>query len=309
MALLLSSALTIYGQKNAPLSLWNATAQKEAILDFVAAVCDEEGKDFVPVAERLAVFDFDGTVGCEKPDYMEVIVAVNQLCNSAQQNPALLRDPLYKAACDQQLDYINDNVWEAILTAFLNYPQSDYVDSVATFISTHSHPKFNLLYSKTYYAPMLQLIRYLRAHDFKVYLCSGSEQGFVRSYGVNHLGFSPAETIGSTVSLSYDSLGPGDYALTRTNAFLNPEPEHSGKAILIRNRIGIQPILAFGNSSGDLEMLSYTQSNQHRNLELILIHNDSREYVYEHKEFQQRAKEEGWQLVPMKENFKRIFPK
>ncbi|MEM0997968.1 MAG: HAD family hydrolase [Bacteroidota bacterium] len=305
---LLLLAGTLAGQRKAPLSLWQNTAEKDSILNFVAAVTDSRGPDFVPVAARIAVFDFDGTVGCEKPDYMEVIVAMHQLCNTAQVQPALQANPVYQAACAGNLDYINDTVYSALLMAFEHYPQQTYLDSVGHFTASHNHPRFDIPYSQMYYAPMAQLIDYLRKYEFTVFLCSGSQQGFVRAYGGRYLGFNQWETIGNTVALSYDSIAPQQNVLTRLDSFLYPSPDGDGKAILIRNRIGTAPILSFGNTMGDFEMLTYTQSNPHRNLELILVHDDSREYIYSDSSLQAEATARGWIQVGMKENFRRIFP-
>jgi len=298
---------TLGQRKKDPLSLWEDTPQKAAILEFVAAVADRSSDDFVPVADRIAVFDFDGTVGCEKPTYMEVALAMQQLCQTAQAQPALQRNPLYDAACREDLDYIDDTVYSALLLAFEHYPEAAYQDSVEQFLTTELHPRFQRPYSELTYAPMVQLINYLRRKRFSVWLCSGSQQGFVGTFGTQHLEFQSWEVIGSTVELRYDTLASGDVALTREDAFGSPSPDGEGKVLLIQNRIGKAPILAFGNSMGDFEMLVYTQSNAYRNLELILVHDDAEEYEYSNTSLESEAQARDWLQVGMKANFRTVF--
>ena len=291
------------------LSLWHNTPRKKRIIEFVRAVTSKNGPDFVPVAERLAVFDFDGTVAPEKPDYMEVMLALWKLCQSAREKTGLLKQKMYRAACDRDLTYIDSIVYRALLTAFLSSPQKDYRQAVLKFTREQTHPRFIRPYKELYYAPMAELINYLRAHDFTVYLVSASEEGFLRAYARAYLGFRPHQAIGSGVVLAYQQQGDKTYKLIRTNSFMTPKPEGAGKAVLIGNRIGLRPIFAFGNSMGDVEMLTYTASSSHRSLQLILIHDDEREYVYRHTNLEELAQKENWVRVSMTRNFKLIFPR
>ncbi|WP_034039829.1 HAD family hydrolase [Wocania ichthyoenteri] len=290
------------------LSLWNDTPQRDRINDFLLAVIDSSKSTYVPIKDRIAVFDFDGTVGCEKPMYMEVIVAMEQLCKLASKDSSLLKKALYKAACDKDFKYINAHVYEAILQAFLCYNQETYLDSVSSTTANSLHSRFNVPYSKMYYAPMLELINYLKKNNFDVYIVSGSEEGFLRAYGEDYLYIERKKTIGSTVSLSY-KLEPNNISkFIREKQYLSPKADGSGKAELIRNRIGKQPIFAFGNTMGDYEMLTYSGSSPYTNLELILIHDDSLEYVYHDYELEEKAKSNNWVSINMKDNFKIIFP-
>jgi hypothetical protein len=180
---------------------------------------------------------------------------------------------------------------------------------VVATTSKDLHPKFEQPYRLMYYKPMFELIKLLQKKDFTVYLVSGSEEGFLRGFGEDYLDIASEKIIGSTISLSYKYNDKENTSLfLRDSAYLTPMAGGPGKAELIKNRIGKEPILAFGNTMGDYEMLTYTQSNSYPNLELILIHDDPREYVYYDKTLQEKAKEHNWVSVGMKENFKVIFP-
>ncbi len=289
-----------------PLSAWSDTAVKQTPLEYLAEVTQRGGKGFIPPEHRLATFDFDGTLGCEKPDYMEVMVAVKRLCELTETEPALLNQKLYHAACDGDLAFINDNVEEALLKAFLGETQIFYTDYVREFIHHRRHPRFDRPYARLTYVPMLQLIELLHANDFAVYIVSGSQQGFTRSYGTDVLKIAAARSIGRSVQLDY-SLERGHSSLLRQDSFLPPNPGGSGKAEIIRNRIGQQPVFAFGNSMGDFEMLQYATSSRYPSLGLILVHDDPEEYVYRDSELIQHAEQSGWQVVSMKDDFEVIF--
>jgi len=290
-----------------PLSAWSDTAVKQTLLEYLAKVTQRGGKGFIPPEHRLATFDFDGTLGCEKPDYMEVMVAVKRLCELTETEPALLNKKLYHAACDGDLAFINDHVEDALLKAFLGETQVFYTDYVREFIQHRRHPRFDRPYAQLTYVPMLQLIELLHANDFAVYLVSGSQQGFTRSYGADVLNIAAPRSIGRSVQLDY-SLQDGRSSLLRQDSFLPPTPDGSGKAEIIRNRLGQQPVFAFGNSMGDFEMLQYATSSRYPSLGLILVHDDPKEYVYRDSELIQHAEESGWQVVSMKDDFQLIFP-
>lgn len=292
---------------DAPLPAWSQTADKRAILDYVARVTRPGSPDYIPPEHRLATFDFDGTIACEKPDYMEVMVAMTRLCELTVGEPDLLEDPLHRAACDSDFEGIDPEVEQVLLKAFSGESQSFYVDYVAKFLHTGQHPRFERPYDQLYYVPMLQLIEFLHAHEFTVYLVSGSQQGFTRTYGTNVLGISAARLIGHAVELDF-SMVDGTPTLLRQESFLPPSIGGKGKAEVIRNRIGRPPVLAFGNSMGDFEMLQYATSSEYPSLGLILVHDDPDEYVYRDQELIQNAEKLGWQVVSMKNSFEVIFP-
>lgn len=289
------------------LSMWRATDEKQAILHYVASVTEPGGPEFIPPEHRIATFDFDGTIGCEKPDYMEVMVAMQRLCELTEDKPELLEEPLYEAACDGDLSTLDAQVEDVLLTAFEGESQDFYVEYVEEFLRTAQHPRFERPYGELFYAPMQQLIEFLRANDFTVYIVSGSQQGFTRGYGTSRLGFGAERTIGYAVDLEY-SVVDDSPALLRQDGFLSPSVGGKGKVEIIRNRIGRPPVFAFGNSMGDFEMLQYTTSHDYPSLGLILVHDDPDEYVYRDDTLIQHAEDLGWQVVRMQESFEVIFP-
>ena len=290
-----------------PLSAWSKTPVKESILQYLADVTEPGGSSYVPPEDRIATFDFDGTLGCEKPDYMEVMVAMRRLCELSQRDASQLDPTLLQAACDNDYETINAQVDEALLQAFLGESQTFYTDYVRDFIDSQPHPRFERPYAELYYLPMLQLVELLQSKDFAVYVVSGSQQGFTRSYGSHVLGLAPPHLVGHAVHLDF-SLSDMGASLVRQDTFLDPTPGGDGKAEIIRQRIGKAPILAFDNSMGDLEMLQYATQGPRRGLGLILVHDDPDEYVYQDAELLQNAENSGWQVVSMKDDFEVIFP-
>lgn len=289
------------------LSAWSDTPVKQAILQYLADITEPGHPDYVPPEDRLATFDFDGTIGCEKPDYMEVMVAVQRLCELTQDDPALLEQGLYRASCDGDFDTVNAQVEDALLEAFLGTTQAVYADYVRRFLDTAHHSRFERPFGQLYYLPMRQLIDLLHAEGFVVYIVSGSQQGFTRSYGSHILGIEPSRLVGHAVHLDF-SLADGTTSMVRQDAFVPPNPGGDGKAEIIRQRIGRPPIFAFGNSMGDLEMLQLATHGPHRGLGLILVHDAPEEYSYRDEQLEQHASQNGWQRVSMQEDFKSLFP-
>jgi hypothetical protein len=199
-------------------------------------------------------------------------------------------------------------IYTALIQAFLQYDEDVFIDSVSAITRRDIHPKFNATYSKLYYAPMLELINYLKANKFDVYIVSGSEQGFLRAFCEDNLNIDRAHVIGSMDSLTFQKSADSSSIFPRQNKYLSLYSFGSGKAELIYYRLGKQPIFAFGNTMGDYQMLDYTNSHSLPNLEMILIHDDSAEYIYHDTLLEQTAIYHHWQTVGMKENFKSIFP-
>ncbi|MCG8461268.1 MAG: haloacid dehalogenase-like hydrolase [Holophagales bacterium] len=290
-----------------PLESWRDSAAKRAITSYVNKITRPGSPGFIPPEHRLATFDFDGTIGCEKPGYMEVMVAMKRLCERTAEDPDLLDDSLYRASCDGDLEAIDRQVEKVLAKAFEGEPQSFFAAYVESFLRTARHPRFDRPYGELYYAPMLELIEYLHANQFVVYLVSGSQQGFTRAYGQSVLGIPAERAIGHAVELDF-SLVDGAPVFLRRGSFLAPPVDGKGKAEILRNRIGRQPVLAFGNSMGDFEMLQFATSSEYPSLGLILVHDDPDEYVYRDQELLEHAETLGWQIVSMKGSFERIFP-
>ncbi|MEM9555661.1 MAG: HAD family hydrolase [Acidobacteriota bacterium] len=289
-----------------PLSAWTETAEKQAILEFVDRVTVAGSSDYLARRDRVATFDVDGTLACEKPDYMEVAVAAARLCELANQRPEDAQTSIDQAACDGDFAVLDAQVEEVLLEAFADEGQGFYTRYVERFLATARHPRFDRPYGQLAFLPMLQLVDFLRENGFTVYLVSGSQQGFTRSFGASVLDLPPAQAIGHAVELSFSAERTDP--LIRQRSFRPPSVDGAGKAEVIRQRIGRRPVLAFGNSMGDLEMLRYATGGEGPSLGLILVHDDPREYVYEDQELIDHAESFGWQIVRMKRSFAEVFP-
>ena len=259
-----------------PLPSWNAGPNKQAILDFVQAVTDKNSKDYVPAELRIASFDMDGTILIEQPRPVIREFNLFYLKRLAQDNPNLKVEP-FEAVRKGDLDFLDKNLVLEAIEAGKGLSTNQYCQQVHAFGKTVKHPKFNRAYGELFYEPMLELISYLRENGFRVLIVSGSEQFFVRCM------VHPATAIPMTElhGLKRELLFSDNDFLMGTQ-FLNDATVGIGKPITIHYATGAKPIFAFGNTSGDNEMLAYALSNKtHRSMALWLDHDDSaREYVY-----------------------------
>ena len=294
------------------LSSWREGPIKRQLIAFVVRVA---GEGRVPVEDRIATLDLDGTLMCEKPDYVEVEVAVKRLCELAQEEPETHKGPLYEAACDRDMGYINEHVEDALLTAFEGSSQTAFQEYVGRFLDTVKHPRFDIPYGDLIYEPMGELVNYLRCNGFTIHLVSGSQQGFVRTVSKEQELAPLAIGVGRAVDLEYvyspASDGPRitrkDHFI-RQHDFLPPNPSGPGKAIAIETRIGKMPILAVGNTMGDAEMLmAATASTLYPGLAMIINHDDPREYIYADEELLELAATMDWLIADMSKNFVRVF--
>jgi len=276
---------------------------KQKIIDFVEKVTDPQSDAFVPESDRLATFDMDGTIICEKPRSIGMVLAIAFLQTIAKESPTLSQVQPYKAALDNDGKYLGPNFLQVLTTAHMGYPQSAYREAVKEFINTENHPRFQVPYSDLIYQPMKELLAYLKSKNFDVYIVSGSWQGLVRVVGKETLGFEYSHLIGSKIGLDFQ-MNNGQSVFLRKGESLEPDNVEDGKPENIQAHIGVKPIFAFGNSSGDQQMYEYASTNHHKHLVLSLDHDDAkREYKYPSSvKFA-----EGWLKVSMKDNFKVVF--
>lgn len=300
-----------------PLPSWNETATKKSIIDFVAAVTKEGGPKFVPVEERIATFDNDGTLWCEQPLYFEVVYSLVATKQIAEKVPTLMKRPAIKALVSGNNAAFMKGGEKALLEAVAISHTAIDVDefnrSAATWLDTAIHKRFGKKYAELNYKPMLELLQYLRDNGFKTYIVSGGSSMFVRVFSEKTYGIPPEQVIGTTFK--------GDF-VQKDSAFavvLKPEPlyfdDKAGKPVAIYQFIGRKPIFAFGNSDGDQQMLQWTSTHTRPNLSLILHHTDSlREYAYDRDSQIGRldlalseGKQKGWVIVDMQNDWKEIF--
>lgn len=308
---------------NPPLSLWNDAPARQAILDFVGAVTTPGSPDFIPSVERIAVFDNDGTLWCEKPLYIQLDYLLRKLAAQAESDPALRTRQPWRAAWEKDYHWLgsavtkyykgDDTQLQVLLEGILALSKGQAVESIEAeardFIESVRHPSLNLIYRDCIYTPMLELLRYLEANGFTNYIVSAGGRDFMRGF-VQQLYSIPRErVIGSTVAYRYVESSNSGEILQR--AKLESIADGPGKPIQIWHLIGRRPILAAGNSNGDLEMLAFSDGEKRPALCLLVVHDDAeREFAYQAgaEKVLSLAQRRGWTKVSMQIDFKQIFP-
>jgi phosphoglycolate phosphatase-like HAD superfamily hydrolase len=307
------------GPGSAPLlASWNDGAAKAAIQRFVANVTTLGGPGYVPVAERIAVFDNDGTLWAEQPVYFQLLFALDRVKALAPQHPEWrTQEPFtFGGAVDTEtlLAGGEHGVASVIAAAHAGVTTEEFAAAVRNWLRTARHPKTGRPYTDMAYAPMLELLDYLRANGFKTYIVSGGGVEFMRAFADSVYGIPPEQVIGSQGKLRYELRG-GRPALLKLPEvqFVDDGP---GKPAAIQTLIGRRPIAAIGNSDGDREMLEWTWSAPGARLALLVHHTDAdREWAYDRDSHVGRldralaeADSAGWTVVDMKADWKRVFP-
>ncbi len=299
-----------------PLPSWNATASKQAIIDFVTRVTDPLSQDFVPPLERIAVFDNDGTLWCEQPRYFEFLYSLAAMKDVFAKNPALLAKPELKALAEGDMKAFMASGEKGMLEAFAfshTVGIEQFAKSADAWLDTARHARFDRKYTELTYEPMVELLEYLKAHEFTTYIVSGGSSMFIREFSDEAYGIPTGQVIGTLLEAEF--VPQGD----TYNVVLKPEVFHVddnvGKPVGIYQFIGRKPILAFGNSDGDLQMLQWTSTNTLPHMALLLHHTDAeREYAYDrHSSIGKldkaldEAHAKGWTVVDMKNDFAKVF--
>lgn len=301
-----------------PLASWNDTATKAAIIDFVERVSDPNSPDFVPEEDRIATFDNDGTLWGEQPLYFQLIYALDRLQEKAATDPSILTSDLLKAAAAGDMATVAAG-GEAGLMEILNVSHSGLsVDAfqadVADWITTARHPDTNRPYNEMIYAPMLELLDYLKAEGFQTWIVSGGGIHFMRAFASETYGIPINRIVGSVTPTSYEVVdgvpvvmkGPGI-------AFVD---DKAGKPVGIDSHIGRRPIFVGGNSDGDFQMLEYATAGDGPALGVIVHHTDAdREYAYDRDSHigklvrgLDEADARGWVIIDMKEDWAKVWP-
>jgi phosphoglycolate phosphatase-like HAD superfamily hydrolase len=306
----------------AQLASWNDGATKSAITDFVARVSEEGGPDYVEPAARVAVFDNDGTLWTEKPLVIQLDFTIRRFRELAEDDPALRTQQPYQAAYEGDLKWMGAAMVKhyrgddsdlkllmvAVPKAFETVTVEDYDRQVKEFFADADNPRLKRPYRECGYQPMVDLFRYLEANGFVNYIASGGDRDFMRPVAEDMYGIPPERIIGSALGIIYSAEG-GQSALLYKGAmdFFDDGPE---KPIRIWSRIGRRPILAFGNSNGDVPMLAYSGTDSLPALRLLLLHDDSdREFDYTAGAEQALdiAAQQNWTVVSMKNDWNTVF--
>ncbi|WP_261788803.1 HAD family hydrolase [Methanosarcina siciliae] len=301
------------------LSLWNETPAKKAIINYVNAVINPESADFVPEAERIAILDNDGTMWVEKPMYVQLFFVIDRLKQMAEADPALLDQPHFKAAATDDLTYFfrldphaGGDFKELMKTVFDSHAgmsQDDFMLMAKEFLETAKHPRFGMLYKDLTYKPMVELAHYLADNGFKVFLASGGGMSFLRTVSEEIYSIPKERVIGSNIAFETRMTDEGP-VIFRKKGLVDPIDDGAGKPVNIELHIGRKPILAAGNSDGDLHMLWLAQKSGQNSLSLLLRHDDAkREYAYDEgsEKTLQMVKERDWIVISMKDDWKKVF--
>jgi hypothetical protein len=301
-----------------PLPSWNEGQAKRAIVDFVQRVTTGGGADFVPVPERIAVFDNDGTLWIEKPMYVQLAFALDRVKALAPKHPEWKDKQPFKAALEGDLKAVaaggEHALLELVMATHAGMTTDAFARVVTDWLATAKHPRFNRPYTELVYQPMLELLAYLRANGFKTYIVSGGGIEFMRPWTEKVYGIPPEQVVGSSIKTRFE-LSDGKPVLVRLPE-INFIDDKAGKPVGIHIHIGRRPIAAFGNSDGDLQMIQWTTAGAGKRFGLLVHHTDAeREYAYDRQSSVGRldkaleeAKSRGWTVVNMKQDWKRIFP-
>lgn len=296
----------------APLSLWNESEFKTDIIAFVKNVSNENSADFVPVKERIAVFDNDGTLWNEKPLYIPVEIELAYIKKVFPTKPEWKDDKMYSAIASDNLavlkEYGNAELATKLFAAHAGQKEEDYKAFVYEALSTINHRKYNRPLKEVIYSPMVELVSYLQLNNFKVYIVTGGEITSVRTVSEEIYNIPMENVIGSSVNYKYIVDETGKYI--ERQAEISSNNDKQVKPTNIELHIGRKPIFAAGNSNGDYEMMEYTLSGDGPSMAILVNHDDEeREYKYMHgtEKAVEDAKEQGWYVISMKNDFKEIF--
>jgi phosphoglycolate phosphatase-like HAD superfamily hydrolase len=307
-----------------PLPSWNEGSAKQAITTFVKETTDPASPKFVPIAERIATFDQDGTLWVEHPIYTQMIYCLDRVPSVVARKPGLKGVAPFKTVLSgnrEAIAKLSMRDLEKILVATLTgMSVTEFNAEVQKWIETAKHPRWNRPYTDLTYQPMLEVLRYLRDNAYKTYIVTGGGQDFVRVYAEKVYGIPPEQVVGTAGATKYGYDHDGKPFLTKEPKLLLND-DNAGKPEGIHLMIGRRPYAAFGNSTGDRQMLEYTGAGDGARLTMIVLHDDAqREYAYGPAQglpatkvgtFTQalydEARQKSWTVISMKRDWRRVF--
>jgi hypothetical protein len=302
----------------APLPSWNEGASRQAILDFVAKTTKQGSPDFVPIADRIAVFDNDGTLWAEQPMYFQLFFALDQVKTLAPQHPEWNdREPfasLLKGDMKAALAGGKRALAEVVMATHAGMTAEEFDKTVTDWTATARHPMTGRLFTEMVYQPMLELLAYLRNNDFKTFIVSGGGVEFMRPWTLPVYGIPPEQVIGSSVKTKYEIRDRRPVIVRLPE--LNFIDDKSGKPVGIQQHIGRRPIFAAGNSDGDFQMLEWITAGNGPRFGLLVHHDDARrEWAYDRESPTgtlirglAEGVKRGWTIISMKKDWATVFP-
>lgn len=304
------------------LASWNDGPTRQAIVDFVDAVTVEGSPHFVATEERIAVFDNDGTLWPEKPLVIQLAYTIERLGELAEADESLRSQQPYKSAYENDFEWLNQAMikhyqgddsdlgllMHAVPAAFAGLSIEDYLEAVRAFFRTAAHPTLGRPYSTLGYQPMVELLRYLEANGFTVYIASGGDRDFMRGIAADIYGIPPERIVGSSFKLEFKEQEDRVDVLYKSEMeFFDDGPE---KPVRIWSRIGRRPLLVGGNSNGDIAMMRFANVQGRPSLRLLVHHDDAdREFAYDGgaEAALKRAAEHDWTVISMKNDWSKVF--
>jgi len=300
-----------------PLPSWNEGETKQSILDYVNSVTTE-GEDFIPISDRIATFDNDGNLWSEQPAYFQLFFAIDRIKALAPEHPEWKTTQPYQSVLENDMEklmsYGEHGLIKIVMATHAGNTVAEFEKIVKDWLATAKHPRFNKPYNELVYQPMLELLDYLRANDFKTFIVSGGGIEFMRPWVEEVYGIPKDQVVGSSIKTEF-VIEDGMAKIVRLPE-LDFIDDKAGKPVGINKFIGRKPVFASGNSDGDLQMLQYTDSNTHKSFQLYLHHTDAdREWAYDSESHVGRldkgldyAEENNWTVIDMKEDWKVVYP-
>jgi len=302
-----------------PLPSWNDGPAKQAILDFVKATTDPSNQKFVPPEARIATFDQDGTTWVEQPMYTQVMYCMERVPVVVAKKPELKDVEPFKTVLSGNREAMAKlsmpDLMKILAATLTGMTVDEFNAEVKKWIETARHPRWKRPYTELVYQPMLEVMKFFRANGYKTYFVTGGGQDFVRVYSEQVYGIPPEQVVGTAGGTNFGYDKSGRPILTKEPKLLLND-DKAGKPQGIHLMIGRRPVAAFGNSVGDKEMLEYTQAGGSARLMMLVYHDDGeREYAYGPKSkvgtftdaLMAEAKQKGWIVISMKNDWKRIF--
>ena len=317
-AVILATEVPSFAQTD-PLPSWNDRSVKKAILDFVGRTTTAGSRDFVPVAERIATFDNDGTLWTEQPVYFQVAFAMDRVKALAPQHPEWkTQEPFKSVLADDRAALAamgEKGLLEIMAATHAGLTTAEFAGAVNDWLATARHPRFKRPYTDLVYQPMLELLAYMRANQFKTFIVSGGGIEFMRPWTERVYGIPPEQVVGSSGVTKFILQADGVPVL-RKEAKVEFIDDGAGKPVGINQFIGRRPVLAFGNSDGDQQMLEWTAAGAGARFMGLVHHTDAvREYAYDRNspigqldKAWDEAVRRKWAIVDMKSDWKVIYP-